>query len=138
MSICDYAPAYSLWMGAAGVGLRSVDDSREGIAKFLTRNPGSCFVAEDGNQIVGTILCGHDGRRGYIYHAMVASAHRQRGIGRELVEAGLAALRAEGINRVGLVAFRSNENGAAFWKAVGFERREDLSYWNVSLNGENR
>jgi len=137
MTIDDYEAAFSLWTSTPGVGMRSLDDSREGIARYLARNPTSCFVAAEAGEVVGTILCGHDGRRGYIYHAMVANAHRRRGIGKLLIEAGLDALRAEGVTRAALVAFRDNEKGNAFWEAMGFSRRDDLNYWNLGLDERN-
>jgi len=137
MTIDDYDAAHRLWASTPGVGMRSMDDSREGIARFLARNPLSSFVATEAEEVLGTILCGHDGRRGYIYHAMVADAHRRRGIGKRLVEAGLRALRADGVTRAALVAFQDNAKGNAFWEAMGFSRRNDLNYWNLGLDERN-
>ena len=137
MTIADYDNVYSLWKSTPGVGMRSLDDSREGIGRFLDRNPKTCFVAEAGDKIIGAILCGHDGRRGYIYHATVFPDYRKRGIGRRLVENVLTALRLEGINKAALVVFNTNAEGNAFWQAVGFETRGDLIYRNISLNEEN-
>lgn len=137
MTIADYNDVYLLWSDTDGMGLRSLDDSEAGIARFLERNPGTCFVAETDGEIFGVILCGHDGRRGYIYHTAVRENRRGQGIGKWLVQAAKLALLAQGINKVALVVFRSNEVGNAFWQAVGFNERHDLIYRNQSLNEQN-
>lgn len=137
MAISDYDKVYKLWAGTSGMGMRSLDDSMEGIERFLKRNPNSNFVAEEGEEIAGVILCGHDGRRGYIYHAAVESSFRGKGIGGQLVDSALEALRKEGINKVALVVFKSNEIGNAFWDATGFQERTDLKYRNRSINLNN-
>lgn len=137
MTIDDYDAVYALWTAETGVGLRSLDDSKGGIAKFLKRNPASCFAAEKDGQVVGSILCGHDGRRGYIYHAMVKQSLRGSGIGKALVKAGMDALKAEGIHKTALVVFKTNELGNNFWESIGFTLRKDLNYRNISLNDEN-
>ena len=137
MTIKDYDEAYELWFCTAGMGMRSLDDSLEGIARFLTRNPNTCFVAEADNQIAGIILCGHDGRRGYIYHAAVKTDYQKRGIGKALVEAALCALKEERINKAALVVYSANDAGNKFWKSIGFEKRDDLVYRNISLNEKN-
>ena len=130
MKIEDYEGVYDLWISTPGMGLNTTDDSREGIAKYLKRNPSTCFVAEDEEKIVGVIMSGHDGRRGYICHTAVLPAYRNQGIARSLVEHALAALDEEGINKVALVAFRRNTDGNAFWEKMGFTERTDLSYRN--------
>ncbi len=136
MTIEDYPDVFQLWTNTPGIGLRKVDDSHEGIGRFLARNPDTSFVAcEDG--IAGVILCGHDGRRGHIYHMAVDAAFKRRGVGKALVDAALAALKAQGITRVKLDAFKDNEEGNAFWESMGFFHRSDLYYWNKSLNDEN-
>ncbi len=137
MTLSDYEAVYSLWTNTAGIGMRSLDDSQSGISKFLKRNPATNFVAENDGEIAGVILCGHDGRRGYIYHTAVNADYRKQGIGKALVETALNALRNEGIHKVALVAFQTNELGNAFWKALGFNERKDLVYRNFSLNDEN-
>jgi ribosomal protein S18 acetylase RimI-like enzyme len=134
----DYGRLYELWKGAGGIGLRSLDDSAAGIGRFLARNGGTCFVAEAGEDLAGAVLSGHDGRRGYIYHAAVREEWRRRGIGKALVRAVEAALVREGIAKVALVAYRTNEGGNRFWEREGFLPREDLVYRDKSLNGENR
>ena len=134
MSIADYEDIYDLWVRTPGMGLNTTDDSREGMARYLQRNPNTCFVAEDADRIVGVILSGHDGRRGFIHHTAVDITHRNRGIGRALVDRALSALEAEGIHKVALVAFRRNEVGNAFWEKLGFTTREDLVYRNRTLH----
>ena len=110
-----------------------MDDSREGIAKYLKRNPSTCFVAEQGENIVGVILSGHDGRRGFIHHLAVAENCRRQGIATELLECAVSSLAAEGINKVALLVFNRNEAGNAFWEKNGFTSREDLVYRNKAL-----
>lgn len=133
MTIVDYDEVYSLWLSCRGMGLNSLDDSREGIARFLARNPDTCFAAEAAGAIVGVIMAGHDGRRGFIYHTAVSSEQRGQGIGTALVNAALDALKAEGISKVALVVFERNEEGNRFWEKMGFARRNDLVYRNRSL-----
>lgn len=133
MALTDYDAVYALWLSCKGMGLNSVDDSREGIARYLARNPGTCFVAEEEGKILGVIMAGHDGRRGFIYHAAVTPQQRGAGIGRLLAERALEALRAEGISKAALVAFTRNEAGNAFWEKLGFEARCDLTYRSCAL-----
>ena len=132
MTIDDYDALYAIWT-ACGNGLNNLDDSREGIEKYLRRNPTTSFVAEDGGVIAGAVLCGHDGRRGYIQHMSVSPLYRRRGIGKRLLDAALAALKAEGINKTALAAFRKNALGNAFWDSMGFGLREDLNYRDLAL-----
>ena len=134
MTIADYGRVYALWMTCRNMGFNNLDDSREGIEKYLKRNPDTCFVALEGDTLAGVILCGHDGRRGFIHHMAVAEGYRDNGIGTALVDAALSALRAEGIHKVALVAFRYNEAGNAFWEKMGFTVREDLNYRNRALS----
>ena len=134
----DYPALYALWTSIPGMGLNDVDDSPEGIARYLARNPATCFGAEEDGALVGCILAGHDGRRGYIYHTAVQPAHQKQGVGHALVQAALTALKSEGVTKVALVAFRRNERGNAFWEKEGFTLREDLSYRNLSLTDMNR
>ena len=137
MTINDYEEVYQLWTNTTGMGMRSVDDSKEGIAKYLNRNPETCFVTEFENKIIGVILSGHDGRRGYIHHTAVNDTVRKQGIGTALVNAAIEALKEQGINKVALVAFRTNKSGNYFWKSRGFEDRNDLVYRNKRLNDNN-
>ncbi|MGT2907719.1 GNAT family N-acetyltransferase [Streptococcus dentiloxodontae] len=133
MTISDYDAVYQLWMSCKGMGLNNLDDSREGIAVFLKRNPTTCLVAVEKDTIVGVLLAGHDGRRGYIYHTAVHPDFRHRGIGQQLVDQGLAALQKEGIHKAALVVFDRNQAGNAFWEKCGFTVREDLIYRNKAL-----
>ena len=133
MQINDYEAVYQLWQKTPGMGLNTTDDSREGIAAYLNRNPKTCFVAEEAGRVIGAILAGHDGRRGYLYHLAVSPMNRQSGIGRALAEHAMKALQHEGIHKVALVVFSNNEDGNSFWEKIGFDVREDLVYRNKSI-----
>lgn len=133
LTLEDYDAVYRLWMETPGMGLNDVDDSREGIARYLRRNPSTCFVAVEGQALTGVILCGHDGRRGYIHHMAVRACRQKQGIGSQLLEHALKALEQEGITKVALVVFERNEKGNAFWERKGFPAREDLIYRNRTL-----
>lgn len=137
MTIEDYDGVRTLWMTIKGFAIRSVDDSREGVELFLRRNPTTSVVAEFEGKIVGAILCGHDGRRGCLYHVCVAQQFRMQGIGKAMVVKAMEALRAEKINKVSLIAFTSNDIGNAFWKQIGWTKREDLNYYDFTLNEAN-
>lgn len=130
MTMEDYPDVYALWTSLPGIGLNEWDDSMEGIARYLNRNPATCFVARDGDALLGVILSGHDGRRGSIHHMAVAEAARGKGIGTALLNAALDALRTEGIRKVFLVVFQDNQVGNSFWERTGFTAREDLVYRN--------
>lgn len=137
MTIEDYDGVHALWMKIKGFGIRSIDDSREGVERFLKRNPTTSVVAVEDGKIVGSILCGHDGRRGCLYHVCVDEAYRMRGIGKSMVVKAMEALRAEHINKVSLIAFTQNDIGNAFWKEIGWTKREDLNYYEFTLNEAN-
>ncbi len=137
MAIEDYDGVRELWMTIKGFAIRSVDDSREGVELFIKRNPTTSVVAEVDGRIVGAILCGHDGRRGCLYHVCVAESYRMQGIGKAMVVRAMEALRAEKINKVSLIAFTSNDIGNAFWKQIGWTKREDLNYYDFTLNEAN-
>lgn len=134
MNIEDYENVYNLWMHTEGMGLNTTDDSREGVAKYLLRNPNTCFVAEENGELVGVIMSGHDGRRGFIYHTTVKMEYRGKGIGRKLVNSALEALEMEGIHKVALVAFEKNILGNIFWEKAGFIVRDDLVYRNKNIH----
>lgn len=138
MSIEDYDKVNELWKSTEGMGMRSLDDSFEGIERFLKRNPATNFVAQVENNLVGVIMCGHDGRRAYIYHTAVKKDYRGRGVGRALVDTVIKALKEEGINKVALVVFSSNDLGNKFWQSIGFIKRDDLIYRNLSINENNK
>ena len=134
MRIDDYEQVYELWMSCAGMGLNNLDDSKEGIVKFLKRNPDTCFVADVENVIVGAILVGNDGRRGYIYHTAVNPQYRNQGIAKNLVDTSVTALQKIGINKAALVVFDRNKAGNDFWDKMGFTVRNDLVYRNKALS----
>jgi len=153
MTMDDYDAVYALWASLPGIGLHDHEDSREGMAYYLKRNPESCFVAQEGAphnhpgpadlpsqggncRIIGAVLCGNDGRRGYINHLAVAIEHQGKGLGRALVSECLAAMRKENIAKCNLVVFKSNDEGNAFWDAIGATRRDDALYRSIET-GEN-
>lgn len=133
MKITDYKSVYDLWLSCKGMGLNDVDDSENGIERFLQRNPNTCFVAEMDDRIVGVIMAGSDGRRGYIYHTAVHPNYRKQGIGSALVDTVLEALKQIGISKAALVVFERNQDGNAFWEKQGFTVRTDLTYRNRAL-----
>ena len=137
MKIEDYDGIYALWKKIKGFGIRSIDDSKIGVERFLKRNPTTSVVAGEEGKIVGSILCGHDGRRGCLYHVCVDEAYRRRGIGKAMVVQAMHALRDEKINKVSLIAFTKNDIGNAFWNTIGWTERKDLNYYDFTLNEKN-
>lgn len=137
MTIEDYEGVYALWKKIKGFGIRSIDDSKEGVARFLKRNPTTSVVTEKDGRIVGSILCGHDGRRGCLYHVCVDEDYRRHGIGKRMVVFAMKALKEEKINKVSLIAFTENDIGNAFWNTIGWTERLDLNYYDFTLNEEN-
>ena len=133
MTIDDYDKVYALWMSCKNMGFNNLDDSREGIEKYLKRNPSTCFIAEQDDSIVGVILAGHDGRRGFIHHMAVSESCRRQGIATTILESALDALHEEGIHKVALLVFNRNEAGNAFWERQGFTARDDVTYRNRLL-----
>jgi putative acetyltransferase len=121
----DFGAVHELWTGMAGIGLNE-SDTRAAIAVFLRRNRGLSLVAEAGGRLVGAVLCGHDGRRGYLHHLAVLPEWRRRGIGRRMVAACLGSLAAAGIPKCNIFLFADNEKGAVFWKRGGWKTRGDL------------
>ena len=128
MTIADYRDLITLWENTEGIGLCGKDDSRKSINLFLEMNPDLCFVAETDKEIIGTIMAGHDGRRGHIYHLMVKEEHRKNGIGKKLLEKAEKALKKDGIRKIFLVAFKTNKTGNNFWENNGYAVRQDLNY----------
>ena len=137
MTMEDYDQVKELWNSIQGFGIRSMDDSREGVARFLKRNPTTSVVAEEDGKVVGAILCGHDGRRGCLYHVCVHKDYRMRGIGKSMVAFAMEALKKEEINKVSLIAFTKNDIGNAFWKEIAWTKREYLNYYDFTLNEKN-
>ena len=138
MDISDYAAVRELWLTIKGFAIRSIDDSYEGIRRFLERNPETSVVAECKGKVVGAILCGHDGRRGCLYHVCVHEKYRRHGIGRAMVVYCINALERENISNVTLIAFTNNDIGNAFWNEIGWRRRQDLNNYDLVLNSKNR
>ena len=122
----DYDEVAALWQATEGIGLDDDTDTREGVTRYLARNPRLSFVTRQEGQIVGAVLCGHDGRRGYLHHLAVAPVHRRQGIGRALVEVCLAGLGSIGIPKCNIFLYANNESGEAFWKNNGWNERSDL------------
>ncbi|MBQ8956145.1 MAG: GNAT family N-acetyltransferase [Lachnospiraceae bacterium] len=137
MRASDYEAVKALWMTIKGFAIRSIDDSREGVQKFIARNPGLSTIAVEDDHVVGAILCGHDGRRATLYHVCVEEPYRKRGIGKAMVVRCMQELQKEGINKVALIAFTHNDVGNAFWKEIGWTERKDLNYYDFTLNTEN-
>jgi len=137
MTMEDIDSVHELWMTIHGFGIRSLDDSKEYVARFIKRNPTTSIVAIVDDKIVGSILCGHDGRHGCFYHVCVAEEYRQHGVGRAMVGFAMVALQKEKISKVTLVAFKDNEVGNIFWQHVGWTKRDDFNYYELSLNEEN-
>jgi len=135
MTIADYEFVYSLWKESEGIGLSDAD-SKEGIKRFMDRNPGFSFVAVDEGEIVGAALCGHDGRRGYIHHLSTAKSHRHQGIGRSLVGRCMYALMRVGIGKCHLFVLGDNQGAIDFWEKVGYSQRVELVMMSQQLAGE--
>ena len=125
MSLVDYDEVHSLWSATPGLGLTGAD-SREAIGRYLERNPGMSFVARLDGALVGAVISGHDGRRGFLHHLAVAERCRGAGIGTELVRRVLAALSAAGMERTHLFVHTTNAVGLRFWARAGCRRRDDI------------
>lgn len=137
MEISDYDKVCELWHSIKGFAMRSIDDSYDGIDRFIKRNPGLSTVAMEDDMLVGAILCGHDGRRATLYHVCVREGYRKRGIGKAMVVRCMEQLEKEGINKVALIAFTTNDVGNAFWKEIGWTERKDLNYYDFTINPGN-
>ena len=133
----DYDEVRDLWLTIRGFGIRALDDSREDIERFIRRNPTTSVVARADGRIVGSILCGSDGRQGTLYHVCVAKEYRRRRIGTQMVGFCMHQLRIMGINKVSLIAFAKNDVGNAFWNKIGWIRKTDVNYYVFDLNEKN-
>jgi len=129
----DFDAVIALWRRTEGVGLNE-SDTRPAIAAFLRRNPRLSLVAEKDGRIIGAVLCGHDGRRGYLHHLAVSKRHRCRGIGRQLVNACLAKLRKAGIQKCNIFIFANNAVGMKFWAHTGWSLRTELRLMQIRLD----
>ncbi len=136
MTEADYDAVRALWMTIRGFGIRALDDSREDVVRFIRRNPTTSVVAKADGRVIGSILCGSDGRQGALYHVCVAEEFRRQGIGTRMVGYCMQQLKALGINKVGLIAFTKNGGGNAFWKQIGW-KQVDVNYYEFVLNAEN-
>lgn len=134
MERSDYARILELWESTPEIVVREEDDSPQGIARFLTRNPNMSFILECQNKIIGTILCGHDGRRGYLHHFVVHKDFRGHGLGQGLLDSALKQLSNVGIPKAALLVFANNEKGKSFWTYHGWKQRDDLLFWDYPLN----
>ncbi len=132
MTIGDYDEVLALWQACEGIGLRDAD-SQEGVARFLERNPGLSLIALDGQHLIGAVLCGHDGRRGYIHHLAVSKPHRRLGIGRTLVGRCLSALEREGIGKCHIFVFSDNKDAIAFWEKIAWIERVELTMMSQNI-----
>ena len=128
----DYEAIIALWQNTPGMGISDAD-SKENIGLFLSRNKGFSFVAETGNELAGTILSGHDGRRGFIYHLAVHEKYRGRGLGRNLLNCCLAKLQEASITKCHLFVFADNSQGMDFWDHVGFYKRDDVHIYSKNI-----
>lgn len=133
----DFEAVHALWLEIHNFAIRSIDDSKEGVSRFLKRNPKTSIVAVADGRIVGSILCGHDGRTACFYHVCVKEEFRKQGIGKAMVTAAMRALQKEKVNKISLVAFRDNAVGNQFWHEEGWKMREDLNCYDFILNEEN-
>lgn len=137
MTIKDYEDVVQLWSEMEGVKLREAD-SLAGIDKYLRRNPGLSFVATDAEKVIGTIMAGHDGKRGYIQHLAVADQFRREGVASQLVSMCLESLKAEGILKSHVMILSSNELAKRFWRNLGWEPRSDIELYSyINGSGQN-
>jgi ribosomal protein S18 acetylase RimI-like enzyme len=132
MLLTDYEAAVGLWQETPGLGLSDAD-SKDNIEAFLMRNKGMSFSAEWDGELIGTVLCGHDGRRGFIYHLAVHEAHRRKHIGSELIRCCLTRLNNAGITKCHLFVLENNVEGMDFWNQMGFVKRDDIYIYSRNI-----
>ena len=132
MKIKDYDEIYDLWRQTPGIGLSSAD-TQENIAYYLQHNPGQSFVCREQDSIVGTILCGNDGRRAYIHHTAVMPAYQRQGIATRLLEQARARQKELGIKKVHLFIYTANDSGQRFWRQLGFIQRKDIYMMSAEI-----
>lgn len=129
----DTILAIELWKASEGIGLSAADEPIQ-IARYLMRNPGMSFTAWDGEKMIGAVLCGHDGRRGYLHHLAVHVDYRGRGIGQALAERCHSAMHSEGIDKVHIFVFRENQPALTFWQRINYQPRENLALLSRNLD----
>lgn len=134
LRIDDYDEIHQIWSNTNGITLRAIDDSKEGFERFLKRNPNINFTCRINGNIIGGILCGHDGRKGFIYHVVVKENYRDRGIAKKLVEHVIKSLKEEKITKISVLVNSDNISGNAFWESLGFEYFNDLKYRILPLD----
>ena len=132
MDIRDYDEIIRLWEKSEGVGLSGADE-RQNIETYLKRNLGHSYIAKDADTIVGAVLAGHDGRRGFIHHLAVKKEYRKRGIAKALIDRCLNSLKAGGIQKSHLLVFFQNDSAIEFWKKIGWTKREDIGVMSKNL-----
>ncbi len=137
MKLEDYDSVLALWKSIEGFYIRNIDDSFEGLRKFLYYNPHTNTIAEHNNQIIGTVLCGYDGRCAYFYHVCVRKEYRHQKIGKQMVEHSIEALRKEGATHINLIAFKTNEVGNLFWNDLGWSLRDNANLYEYVLDSQN-
>jgi N-acetylglutamate synthase len=133
MTIKDYSEVFALWENSEGVCLHNDSDSKKSIYKYLNRNPGLSFIARDKSLVVGAVLCGHDGRRGYLHHLAVAKSHRKKGLGKMLVQKSLSKLLNIGISRCHIFVLGENISAQKFWKKIGWLELKGLKIISKKL-----
>lgn len=131
----DYDQSIELWRHTEGLALSDAD-SRESIQYYLARNPGMSYVCKDGEAVIGTILGGHDGRRGYIYHVAVDQAYRGKSIGKQLVRRSLNTLNEAGISKCHIMVIADNEIGNRFWAKTGWQKRDGILLFSSQTQAE--
>jgi ribosomal protein S18 acetylase RimI-like enzyme len=134
MQPADFDAVFSLWSTTDGIGI-GPSDTAEQFARYLARNPGLSLVAHDRSTLVGAVMCGHDGRRGFIHHLAVVESHRRRGIGADLIEGCVAKLGEEGILKCHLFVLADNTGALEFWTSAGWQQRTDLEMFSRMTKG---
>ena len=137
MTIADYTEVYKLWHEIKNFAIRQIDDSKDGIVKFLNRNKTTCVVAVCDGKIIGSILCGHDGREACFYHVCVREDMRNCGVATHMVNYIIDKLNKLNINKIKLVAFKENKLGNKFWKDIGFTQNKNINIYEKVLNKGN-
>lgn len=134
MELQDYEPVMKLWAKTPGIGLSGADQ-KEKIAAYLERNPGFSLVARQGGVIIGAVLCGHDGRRGFIHHLAVDERHRRRSLGREMVRRCMQKLRDAGLEKCHVFLLVDNSEGRKFWTGIGWTARDEIQVLSSGTEG---